>query len=130
MKTKTINSNIATLSNRIKSIKSKAENAKYLKESGIFQTLESDLEAAIILQKDVHTLKDLLETKTKELEEGVKKLKKGSKDARKILKKVKKSVKPIKQQKSQKEKSPAIHKIHGSKKKIVKSKEKPVKHNG
>jgi predicted nucleic acid-binding Zn-ribbon protein len=129
MKNKNINSKIDSLSYRIKSIKSKAENAKYLKESGIFQTLESDLEAAIILQKDVQTLKDLLKTKTKEMEEGVKKLKKGSKDARKILKKVKKSVKPIKEKKSQKVKSPAILKIHGSKKKIVKSKEKPVKQN-
>ena len=91
MKTKTIHSKIDALSNRIKSVESKAENAKYLKESGIFQTLESDLEAAIVLQKEVQTLRDLQKAKIKELKDGVKKLKKDSREARKILKKVKKS---------------------------------------
>jgi hypothetical protein len=127
MKNKTINSKIENLSSRIKSIKSKAENANYLKESGTFQILESDLEAVIVLQNDVQKLKDLQKTKTQELEEGITKLKKGSKDAGKILKKEKKPVKPSKKEKMQKEKSPAISKITGSKKKMVKSKEKPAK---
>ena len=127
MKNKTINAKIEALSNRIKSIRSKAENAKNLKESGIFQTLESDLEATIVLQNDVQKLKDLLKTKTQELEDGITKLKKGSKTARKTLKKEKKPVKTSKKEKTQKEKSPVISKIAGSKKKLVKSKEKPVK---
>jgi hypothetical protein len=128
MKNKNMISKIDSLSNRIKSIKSKAENAKYLKESGIFQTLESDLEAALVLQKEVQSIKDLLKSKTKEWEEGVKKLKKSSKAARSILKKDKKPVKPPKEQKIQKEKSPAIPRIPESKKKTGKSKKEPSKH--
>jgi hypothetical protein len=71
MKNKTINSKIEALSNQIKIIKSKAENAKNLKESGTFQTLETDLEATIVLQNDVQKLKDLLKAKTQELKEGI-----------------------------------------------------------
>jgi hypothetical protein len=128
MKTKTIHSKIDVLSNRIKSVESKAENAKYLKESGIFQTLESDLEAALVLQKEVQTIRDLQKAKIKELKAGVKKLKKDSSEASKILKKVKKSVKPSKEEKIQKEISPSISKIPGNKKKTVKSGKKPAKH--
>jgi hypothetical protein len=127
MKNKTINSKIDALSNRIKSIKSKAENAKNLKESGIFQTLESDLEATIILHKDVETLKDTLKTKTKELKEGVTNIKKSSKNARKMLKKEEKPVKPSKGKKIKKDKSSDKSEVTGSKKKMVKSGEKPVK---
>jgi hypothetical protein len=127
MKNKSINSKIDTLSSRIKSIKSKAENAKYLKESGTFQTLESELEAAIALQKEVQALKDLLKTKTKELEEGVKTMKRTSKDARKILKKNKKPEKLSRKKKTEKVKSPAIPKIQGNKMKMGKSREKPMK---
>ena len=126
MKNKTINSKIEALNGRIKSIESKAENAKKLKESGTFQTLESDLEAITVLQKDVQKLKDLLKTKTLELEEGIAKLKKSSKAAGKSLKKEKKPAKPSKEEKNPKEKSPAIKKT-GSKKKMVKTIEKPVK---
>ena len=128
MKNKNMISKIDSLSNRIKSIKSKAENAKYLNESGTFQSLESDLEATLALQKEVQTVKDLLKTKTKELEEGIKKLKKSSKDARKIFKKEKKTVKPSREEKNRKEKAVPLDKIPGIKKKTVKSKKKPVKH--
>jgi hypothetical protein len=106
MKNKTINSKIEALSNRIKSIKSKAENAKNLKESGTFQTLDSELESTIILHKDVQNLKNALKTKTKELEEGVAKLKKRSKDARNMLKIQEKPVKQSKGKKISKDKSP------------------------
>jgi hypothetical protein len=126
MKKKTINSKIEALNLRINSIKSKAENAKFLKESGVFQTLESDLEAAINLKKEVQKLKDLLKAKTQELEEGIAKLKKGSKDAGKTLKKEKKPAKTSREEKIQKEKSSDKSKISRSKK-IVKSKGKPVK---
>lgn len=127
MKNKTINSKIEALNGRIKSIKSKAENAKKLKESGAFQTLESDLEAVTVLQKEVQKLKGLLKTKTLELEEGIAKLKKSSKAAGKSLKKEKKPAKPSKAEKIRKEKSPAISKKTGSNKKMVKTIEKPVK---
>jgi hypothetical protein len=106
MKNKTINSKIENLGNRIKSIKSKAENAKNLKESGTFQTLDSDLEATIILHKDLQTLKNALKTKKKELEEGVAKLKKRSNDARKMLKMEEKPAKSSKDKKIRKDKSP------------------------
>lgn len=126
MKNKTINSKIEALSHRIKSIKSKTENAKYLNESGIFQTLESDLEAAIVLQKDVDTLKGTLKTKTKELEDGIRKLKKGNKDARKMLKVEHKTIKLPKEKKIQNGKLPAS-KVPVSKKKKTKSEEKTAK---
>ena len=128
MKNKNLNSKIDALSNRINSTKSKAENAKFLKESGIFQSLETDLEATLVLQKDVQTLKYLLKTKSQELEEAVKKLKKGSKDAGKILKKDKKPEKQSREENIQQEKSPAIRKLQGSKKKKAKSKMNAVKH--
>jgi F0F1-type ATP synthase membrane subunit b/b' len=121
MKNKTISSKIEALNTRIKSIKSKAENAKYLKESGVFQTLEADLETTLGLQKDIDSLKGTLKAKTQELEEGIKKLKKGSKDARKILKTVKKTGKSSKEEKILKEKVPAKSKKAGSKKKTAKS---------
>ncbi len=127
MKNKTINSKIEALNGRIKSIESKAENAKKLKESGIFQSLESDLEAITVLQKDVQNLKDLLKTKTLELEEGIVKLRKSSKAAGKSLKKEKKPSKPHKAEKIRKEKSPANSTKTGGKKKAVKTIEKPVK---
>jgi|WetSurMetagenome_2_1015567.scaffolds.fasta_scaffold660407_1 hypothetical protein len=122
MKTKSIKSKIAALDTRIKSIKSKAENAKYLKESGIFQTLESELEATIVLQKEVDTLKGTLKAKSRELEEGIRKLKKSSKDTGKILKKEKKPVKLARDERNQKAKSPANTGKTGSKKKMAKSK--------
>jgi hypothetical protein len=128
MKKKNINSKIDSLGNRIKSIQSKAENAKHLKESGIFQTMESDLAAASALQNEIQTLKDLLKTKKKELEAGVKKLKKSSKDAGKIFKKDKKPAKQFRESEFQDEESAEIDNIPDIKKKTVKFKKKPVKH--
>ena len=125
MKNKTINSKIEALSNYLKAIKSKAENAEYLKDSGVFQTLESNLEAIIVLQKDVDTLKETLKAKTQELEEGIKKLKKAGKDAKKILKKEKKPAKPS-SDKIQKE-QPSASKLPESKNKKAKSERKTTK---
>lgn len=120
-------SKIDSLNNRIRSIDSEAENAKYLKESGVFQTLETDLEAAIVLQNELQTLKDSLKSKKNELEERVKKLKKSARDARKTLKKNKKPGKQSRIKKIQKEKSVAIGKFPGSRKKAIKSGKKPLK---
>jgi hypothetical protein len=113
MKNKAINSKIEAIGNLIKSIKSKAENAKNLNESGTFKTLESDLEAASVLQKEVQTLKDTLNAKTQELKAGITKLKKSSKNAGKILNQEKKSIKSSK--------TPATLE------KTAKSKKKPAK---
>jgi hypothetical protein len=127
MKNKTISSKIETLSNRIKSIKSKAENAKNLNESGTFKSLESDLEATIVLKNEVQKLKDLLKTKTQELEVRIAKLKKGSKAARKTLKKENKTINSSGKDKNRLEKFSAISKIPDTKKNMVKSKKKSTK---
>jgi hypothetical protein len=96
MKTKSIDRAIGAFTNQIKTIKKKGLNEHAGQAKKSLQTMETDLETSINLQKEVHTLRDSLKIKKKELETGVNKLKKDSKEFKKALKNDKKAAKEVK----------------------------------
>ncbi len=91
MKTKTLNNKINSYINLINSFHRKYEISVAGQNTEKLNTLETDLEAVLALQKDVQTLKDSLKTKKKELETGIEKLKQDKSEFKKALKSFKKS---------------------------------------
>jgi hypothetical protein len=69
MKTKSIDRAIASFTNKIKTVKKKGLNEHAGQAKTILQTMEADLKTSIILQKEVHELKDSLKIKKKELDD-------------------------------------------------------------
>jgi hypothetical protein len=96
MKTKTLNNTINYFMNLINSWHKKYEIRLSEEDTKKLNTLKSDLDAALILQKEVLTLKDTLKARKKELENGIEKLKADKSEFKKAVKSIKKADKKIK----------------------------------